>query len=121
MDTRRGGSTQGTGDELPPIRYRQKVKPDRNSYNHKNVQTSYNKGITAMKAMVLKVSKEIPKLSNVLKDGEYAGAWSGYNVKVRLSKTLIYNLETDVGVRGLNIPCKVTIKDGKATVDTLGS
>lgn len=48
-------------------------------------------------------------------DGEYDGSWSGYTV-VFVTPLGECKGRATVGVRGLNIPCKVTIEDGQFTV-----
>ncbi len=48
-----------------------------------------------------------------LKDGYFYGKWSGYQVKVALEDggwSRTYGV--DQGVRGVNVPCEVTVEDG---------
>ena len=49
-------------------------------------------------------------------DGVYDGVWGGYLVVVVHDGTT-YHIHTHVGVRGINIPCKVTVLNGVATVE----
>ncbi len=49
-------------------------------------------------------------------DGEYVGKWGGYKVVFQGSDGLYHGTTID-GVRGIEIPVIVTIKDGKATVE----
>lgn len=49
-------------------------------------------------------------------DGSYAGKWGGYTVEV-LVGVCTHKLLTVDGVRGMNIPCTVTVKGGSGIVE----
>jgi len=49
--------------------------------------------------------------------GIYYGLWSGYEVKFSYNGE-DYFFQTDLGVRGINIPCKITLEDTRILVDT---
>lgn len=46
-----------------------------------------------------------------LPDGNYKGLWSGYVVTVTYNGE-VHQLKTQIGVRGINCPCVVDVKDG---------
>jgi hypothetical protein len=48
-------------------------------------------------------------------DGDYQGLWSGYEVRVIINEQG-YRLHTEDGIRGLNIPCVVRVRDGVISV-----
>lgn len=51
-----------------------------------------------------------------LPDGEYGGVWSAYSVEV-VHDSRRHHFRTADGVRGINVPCRVTVVEGKATVE----
>lgn len=51
-------------------------------------------------------------------DGIYEGKWSAYVVNVVINNKL-FQLGTKDGVRGLDVPCIVTAKDGAVTVESV--
>ncbi len=67
----------------------------------------------------LEVEKEVAKIkSNETIDvpnGAYEGKWSGYQAEFEHDGRT-HRVQTDIGVRGLNCPCIVTVKDGAALV-----
>lgn len=67
------------------------------------MSTSY---LTRIEEVVSK--PEIPK-------GEYPGTWGGYIVLFRVGDKQ-YRGHTDVGVRGINIPCIVSVNGHETTV-----
>lgn len=66
-----------------------------------------------IKSVVKKVSKE-----TTLPDGLYNGLWSGYVIKLKHNKET-YELTTENGVRGINIPVTVSIKKGKLNLNII--
>lgn len=52
----------------------------------------------------------------ILFDGVYDGLWGGHVVVV-VHEGTTYHVHTHDGVRGMNIPCKVTVLNGVATVE----
>lgn len=48
-----------------------------------------------------------------LVDGSYSGIWGGSIVTVKGNG---YRFETEIVVKGINIPVSVEVKDGEATV-----
>ena len=46
-------------------------------------------------------------------DGSYKGIWGGYIVVIMGNG---YTFETEIGVKGINIPVTVEVKDGEAIV-----
>lgn len=48
-------------------------------------------------------------------EGDYPGSWSGYVVLAGIGN-VVYELQTEDGVRGLNVPCTIKVRDGVATV-----
>ena len=52
-------------------------------------------------------------LPSSILDGQYNGYWSGYTVKFAG-----YECSTKNGVRGINVPCVVTVKGDSITVTT---
>lgn len=51
-----------------------------------------------------------------LPDGVYAGKWGGYSVEVNHNGQS-HKLKTETGVRGINIPCLVTVSGSSAHVE----
>lgn len=52
---------------------------------------------------------------SALPDGGYAGLISGYTVTFRTNGR-VFEAQAEIGVRGLNVPCTVVVKDGSAVV-----
>lgn len=48
-------------------------------------------------------------------NGKYKGKWTGHHVLVTIYATT-YELQTDIGTRGRNQPCVVTVSSGTITV-----
>lgn len=48
-------------------------------------------------------------------DDEYQGLWSGYFVRFK-SGGVEYEVRTDCGVRGINVPAVITVENGSITV-----
>lgn len=67
-----------------------------------------------MAVSVTEVSKSVHVRE--IPDGVYEGFWSGYVVRFRVGGDS-YEARVDVGVRGLNVPCKVTITLGEILID----
>ena len=68
-----------------------------------------------MKNKILTITKKEPK-EVILPDGLYMGLWSGSCIDI-LYKENKYELETELCIKGINIPVIVEIKDGIATFD----
>ena len=62
-----------------------------------------------------KIEKIIGSKFFVLEDGEYDGKWGGYIVEVNI-KGENYRIETVNGVRGIDVPCTVVIKNGEVWI-----
>jgi len=54
---------------------------------------------------------------NQLPEGIYEALWGGYNVHFNLSNGFRVDLEMSEGLRGMNIPCTVTVKNGVVNVE----
>lgn len=52
-------------------------------------------------------------------NGRYKGTWSGRLVKTILPNGSIHEFYAKDGIRGFNVPCKVTAMDGDVIVETL--
>lgn len=51
-------------------------------------------------------------------DGTYHGRWGGYEVEMTINGSRV-TFRTEDGVRGLNIPVTVVVKDGMADVQAI--
>lgn len=58
-----------------------------------------------------------PTLASNLPNGSYPGIWSGYEVDVTIGNQ-VFKVKTAYGIRGINIPCTVTVENGVVTVET---
>lgn len=65
-----------------------------------------------MSNKILKIT-ESKQVETTLPDGAYRGRWTGYVIDVYLHP-IKYQMKTEEGVRGFNIPVIVTIKNGIA-------
>ncbi len=54
-------------------------------------------------------------VENPIPDGSYGGIKGGYEVKFRV-RDRSFKAKTTLGVRGMNIPCVVTVQDGEIVV-----
>lgn len=70
-----------------------------------------------MKNKVKSIIKHISQVVT-LPDGIYKGTWSAYVIELKYENE-IYELRTEIGVRGINIPVVIEIKEGVATFDTV--
>ncbi len=52
-------------------------------------------------------------------DGKYKGSWSGYEVKFEDNDGDTFEGRTENGLRGIDIPCEVTIENGVITAKVL--
>lgn len=52
-----------------------------------------------------------------LRDGKYPGRWSGYQVEFHVAG-IEHNAEVVKGIRGIDIPCEVTVVNGAISVET---
>lgn len=67
-----------------------------------------------MKNIIKTITEIIPHTT--LPDGYYNGLWSGYVIEVKFNGK-IYELTTEVGVKGINIKVIIEIENGVATFD----
>lgn len=51
-----------------------------------------------------------------LPQGVFKGFWSGYVVRFE-TEGEVYNCDTEHGVRGINVPCTVTIEGEEVYID----
>lgn len=56
--------------------------------------------------------------SVILPDGTYTGYWGGYVVEFH-HEGQDYTLKTSIGIKGINIPCVITIKGDDIEVFTI--
>lgn len=66
-----------------------------------------------MMGKVLSIKEKQP-VDVTLPDGVYLGTWGGHAIELGY-KEKIYELETDIGVKGFGYRVAVTVKDGIAT------
>lgn len=59
---------------------------------------------------------KLVKEKSTLPNGNYYGLASGFTIDV-IHKDDKYQIDTDTGVKGMNVPCNVSVKDGVVTVD----
>lgn len=50
-------------------------------------------------------------------DGTYKGLWSGYDIVIEGYKNI--GIKTVDGIKGINIPCIIEIKNKKASIKSL--
>lgn len=50
-----------------------------------------------------------------LPEGEYEGSWNGFNVVVTIEDTE-YQMATNLGIKGEEVPCTVKVEHGKVSV-----
>jgi len=72
-----------------------------------------------MKNKIKSIVKKVPK-ETVLPDGLYTGTWGGYVIELTYKKE-IYQLFTEIGVKGINIPVVVEVKENKITFDRINT
>lgn len=68
---------------------------------------------------ITKITEKLPQPATI-PDGIYQGIWGGYKIEVKI-KDKTYEMTTEEGVRGINVPVIITIKDGEATFVTLNN
>jgi hypothetical protein len=56
--------------------------------------------------------------AGTLPDGQYVGVWGGYRVTFEFGGVW-YEARTLDGIRTHNAPCRITIKNGEMSVETL--
>ena len=66
---------------------------------------------------ITEINVKVPRKAE-LPDGIYTGTWGGSIITLRY-QDVWYELKTKEGVRGMNIPVVVTIKNSIATFDQL--
>ncbi len=69
-------------------------------------------------AQAMTVKQVVPVASKEFPEGEFLGVWSGFEVSV-VARAHRWLLSTDDGVRGINIGCKVTCKNGRIVVTAI--
>jgi hypothetical protein len=62
-----------------------------------------------IKSITIKQSKTL-----TLADGLYKGKWGGYVIELE-HKNVTYELATEIGVKGINIPVVVVVNNGEVT------
>jgi len=70
-----------------------------------------------MKNKIKTIREKVSQVTT-LPNGLYNGVWGGYNITVRYGDK-DYELETEVGVKGISINVVVQIIDGVATFDCI--
>lgn len=68
-----------------------------------------------MKLKAVRVSKLV-ETNDILPDGKYCGIIGGSFVSFHIGRGM-YRIETDQAVRGLNIPCVISVEKGKVIVE----
>lgn len=68
---------------------------------------------------ITKITEKLPQPATI-PDGTYQGTWGGYKIEAKI-RGKDYEMTTDDGVRGINVPVVITIKDGEATFVTLNN
>lgn len=72
-----------------------------------------------MKNKIKSIKEKVPQLTS-LPDGLYDGIWGGYVIEVKYQEKT-FELETEEGVRGMDIKVVVEIKNGIPTFDEVNS
>ncbi len=72
-----------------------------------------------MNNKVKSIREKVPQVTT-LPDGYYYGVWGGSIIEIRY-KGKTYELETEIGVRGIDIKVVVEVKDGIASFEELNS
>jgi len=72
-----------------------------------------------MKNKVKSITEKVPQVTT-LPDGLYNGIWCGYVIEVN-SEGKRFELETEMGVKGINIKVVVEVENGEATFDVVRS
>lgn len=70
-----------------------------------------------MKNKIKSIKEKVPQITT-LPDGFYNGVWGGYTIDVT-HRGKVYELETEEGVRGVNVKVIVEVKDGEPTFDLI--
>ena len=70
-----------------------------------------------MKNKVKSIIEKVPQVTT-LSDGFYNGVWGGYVIEVTCEGK-IFELATEIGVKGIGIKVVVEVIDGEATFDTV--
>lgn len=68
---------------------------------------------------VKSITEKLPQ-SATLPDGIYYGSWGGYVITVNYNNKT-FELETEEGVRGIDVRVVVAVKDNVATFETLSN
>jgi hypothetical protein len=63
--------------------------------------------------------KSTPNEYTDIPSGRYKGLWSGRKVEAKMADDSTREFYTKDGVKGFNVPCKVTVLDGDITVETI--
>ncbi len=72
-----------------------------------------------MKNKILSIKEKVPQ-ETTLADGVYMGTWGGYVIEVYHNKKT-YELQTEVGIKGLGFKVVVNITDGIATFNSINN
>ena len=72
-----------------------------------------------MKHKIKSIKEKVPQWTT-LPDGLYNGVWGGYVIEVKY-KDKTFELETEEGVRGMDIKVVVEVKDGVPSFDEVNS
>ena len=73
--------------------------------------------LKTMKNLIKKITKKVPQ-EVTLPDGLYNAIWSGFIISLSYENN-DYELETVIGVKGINIKVIVEVNSGYATFDTV--
>jgi hypothetical protein len=72
-----------------------------------------------MNNKVKSIREKVPQVTT-LPDGYYYGVWGGNIIEIRY-KGKTYELETEIGVRGIDFRVVVEVKDGITSFEELNS
>ena len=70
-----------------------------------------------MRNKIKSIREKVPQIAT-LPDGLYVGTWGGHIIELEY-RCKIYELETEDGVKGINITVMVQIEDGIPTFETV--
>jgi hypothetical protein len=68
---------------------------------------------------ILSIKEKVPQEAT-LPDGNYTGTWGGYVIELNYEDKT-YELNTEEGVRGMNIKVIINVRDGVATYHTVNN
>jgi hypothetical protein len=73
--------------------------------------------LNKMKNKIKSITEKVPQIAT-LPDGLYNAVWSGYVIELSYGSKN-YQLETEIGVRGIGIKVVVEVFEGLASFDTV--